>query len=364
MIKFRLFLFIAKYYIKYFMVIFIALGLFFVSIDSLQYIDQLADSANIIILFLAYDFAYAINFTLPISLILSLIICYLFLVKSNQYTAFLALGFSKKQILRPFLLIISFFTFIYIGLNFTPFAYAQEESQKLLQKDSTFITKDLFIKLDNNYAIFGSINPAIAQAQNIKVFTLKGEKDNKILDIYTDSPSGYFDFNNKNAWIINNANEVILPKIWGLKEKGIETNKILNKEILNGFRPKVLDSIYQSKPLISIIDAIETLKILYSQNAPTDKIRAVLYSLVLIPLFVPLVALINAFYMPSLARYENLYLLGFKIIVFSLIVWGLLFSLSQFAITGIVNPEFGVVIPMIILLLVSIVYYFKLNRSS
>ena len=51
-----LFLFIAHYYLRYFVVIFLALGLFFVSIDSLQYIDNFADSANLLILFFVYDF--------------------------------------------------------------------------------------------------------------------------------------------------------------------------------------------------------------------------------------------------------------------------------------------------------------------
>ncbi len=355
--RLALFWFVGSYYLRYFIVIFFALGLFFVSIDSLKYIDDLSDSANIIILFLAYDFMYATNFTLPIALLLSMVVCYLFLVRTHQYTALLALGFSKKQILRPILFVSLCFTFCYIGLNATPFAYAQEDIEKLFKKDTSLTTKDLFVKFNQNYVFFGSINPTIGQAQNIKVFKLDSTPQKNLLNI-TQSKLAHFD---KNTWVLQGAISQNLPHTWELGKKGLKIHNISKLEILEGFRPKVLDSIYQSRPLISIIDAIESLKILSSQNAESDKIRAVLYSLVLVPLFVPFVAMILAYYMPSLARYGNLYLLGFGSIVFALIVWGMFFALGQFSITGIIHPEFGIVLPLGLLIVIALFYYFRLN---
>ena len=76
---------------------FFALELFFISIDSLKYLDQFPNSANLIVLFFVYDFLYALNYTLPIAILLATIVFYLSLVKNNQYSAFLALGYSKKS---------------------------------------------------------------------------------------------------------------------------------------------------------------------------------------------------------------------------------------------------------------------------
>ncbi len=115
----RLFRFVGWYYFKYFLIVLLALELFFVGIDSLKYADKMPDSANMIILFFTYDILFALNYTLPISLLLAMVLFYIAFIKSNQYTALLSIGFSKCQILSPIFLISLFFTAIYVGLNAT-----------------------------------------------------------------------------------------------------------------------------------------------------------------------------------------------------------------------------------------------------
>lgn len=353
--SFSLFLFVGRYYLRYFIVIFIALGLFFVSIDSLKYADSFADSANLLILFFVYDFMYAMNFTLPISLLLAMTICYLSLIKSNQYTALLALGYSKKALLHPILWISLFFSFVYVGLNATPFAYAQEKVEKFFDKDGA-PTTDLFVKYNQSYVYFGTIN-FVRQAHMIRVFELG--KDKKELENFTQAKEAFFDHN---VWVLKDAIRQDLPKVWELGNLGTKGVHFASLPILKNFSPKVLDSFSQTKPSISIVDAINSLKILHAQNISDSKIRAVLYALIFVPLFVPFVAIILAYYTPSLARYGNLYLLGFGFIIFSLIVWGMFFSLSQFAITDVILPEIGVIIPLAMLILVAIQCYIRLNK--
>ncbi|OBV29077.1 permease [Helicobacter sp. CLO-3] len=356
--KLRLFLFIGRYYLRYFAVIFIALGLFFVSIDSLKYIDDFADSANLVVLFFVYDFMYAMNFTLPISLLLSMAICYLSLIKSNQYTALLALGYSKGVLLRPVLWISLFFSFVYIGLNATPFAYAQEKVEKFFASDSSAPTTDLFVKYNQSYVYFGSIN-LVRQASKIRVFELNDDKS--ALKSFVQARQAFFD---DDFWILQDAISQDMPNSWNLGAKGVRAKTSPKLPILKDFNPKVLDSFSQAKPSISIIDAIDSLRLLKAQKISSEKIRAVLYALILVPLFVPFVAIILAYYTPSLARYGNLYLLGFGFIVFSLLVWGMFFALSQFSITGIVFPEVGVVLPFALLIGVSLWYYARLNKRA
>ncbi len=309
------------------------------------------------ILFFAYDFMYATNFTLPISLLLAMAICYLSLIGSNQYTALLAIGYSKKQLLRPVLWISLLLTFVYIGLNATPFAYAQEKVEQFFKKDSSVPTKDLFVKYNQSYVYFGSIN-ILNQANNIRVFELNEEKNEKSLWRFTQAKQAFFD---KKTWVLQDAISQELPNAWHLGDNGLKVTSHDKLHILKDFNPKILDSISQSKPSISILDAIDSLKLLYSQNIGNEKIRAVLYGLILVPLFVPFVSIILAYYTPSLARYGNLYLLGFGFIIFSLIVCGMFFALSQFAITGILLPEVAIVLPFGVLILVALYYYARLN---
>lgn len=354
--RLRLFFFIGRYYLRYFLVIFIALELFFVSIDSLQYADNFAESANLVVLFFAYDFAYAINFTLPISLLLSMAICYLSLIKSNQYTALLALGYSKRTLLRPVLLLSIALTCVYIGLNATPFAYAKEEVETFFKDSSSVPTKDLFVKNNQNYVFFGTIN-SLAQANSLRVFTLD---DDKKLVSFIQAKKAFFE---NNFWVLQDAKTQILPKKWNLGGLGVVSSTQSRLPILENFNPKVLDSFAQAKPSISILDALDSFHLLRSQGISTDKARAILYSLILVPLFVPFVAIIICYYTPSLGRYVNLYLLGFCFIIFALLVWGLFFALSQFAITDIIYPEVAVPAPLGILVCVAIWYYVRINKA-
>ena len=353
----RLWLFISHYYLRYFVVIFFALGLFFVSIDSLQYIDNFSDSANLLVLFFVYDFLYAMNFTLPISLLLAMVICYLFLIKSSQYTALLALGYSKRRILSPMLMLSFLISLCHIGLNATPFAYAQEKVEKFFAKDSSVPTTDLFVKYHNSYVYFGSIN-LIRQANTIRVFTLSQDKENLVQ--VTQARNATFE---NDYWMLYNAFMQDMPKRWELGGAGVKSISFAKLPILKDFNPKVLDSFSQAKPSISIIDALDSLRLLREQKIGSEKIRAVLYALIIVPLFVPFVAMIITYYVPSLARYGNLYLLGFLFIVFALVVWGMFFSLSQFAITGVIFPELGVVVPFVLLVCVALGYYTRLNKS-
>lgn len=356
--RLRLFFFIGRYYMRYFLVIFIALELFFVGIDSLQYADNFAESANLVVLFFAYDFMYAVNFTLPISLLLAMAICYLTLIKSSQYTALLALGYSRRRLLRPVLLLSLALTCLYIGLNATPFAYAREKVATFFKDSSSTPTKDLFVKYNQSYVFFGTIN-SLAQANNVRVFEVN--KDEKKLESFIQAKKAYFE---NDVWVLQEAKTQTLPKSWNLGNAGIASSTKDRLPILGKFNPKVLDSFAQANPSISIIDALDSLNLLRSQKISTDKARSILYSLILVPLFVPFVAIIIGYYTPSLARYTNLYLLGFCFIIFALLVWGLFFALSQFAITDIIHPEIAVPVPIAILASVALAYYARLNKKA
>lgn len=338
------------------MIIFLALQVFFVSIDSLKYLDQLPASANLIILFFVYDFLYALNYTLPISVLLASIIFYLTLIKSNQYTAFLALGYSKKKILSPILIISGIFILFYIGLNATPFVYAQEKAEAIIsQENFSNMTEDLLVKYKDNYVYFGKVYPLIKKAENIKVFKL----NDGMLESFAQAKEAHFV---DNYWVMGKATLSNVPKDLVLGSRGLEVKEEETLKILRGFRPKILDTIYQNKPSVSIVDAFQSLIILKRQEANHGKIRAILYSFILVPFFVPFTIVIIAFFMPSLARYSNLALLGFVFIVFSLVVWGLFFAFGKLSVSGLLSPEIMLLFPLVLLLKLSLTCFTAINK--
>ncbi|MFP6056923.1 LptF/LptG family permease [Helicobacter pylori] len=352
----RLFRFVGWYYFKYFLIVLLALELFFVGIDSLKYADKMPDSANMIILFFTYDILFALNYTLPISLLLAMVLFYITFIKSNQYTALLSIGFSKRQILSPIFLISLFFTAVYVGLNATPFVYMEEKTQNLIYKDNSLsVSEHLLVKYNDDYVYFDKINPLLQKAQNIKVFRLK----DKTLESYAEAKEAFFE---DKYWILHDTTIYEMPLSFELGANALNTTRLKTFKTLKNFRPKVLDTIYQNKPAVSITDALLSLHALVRQNADTKKVRSFLYVFAILPFFVPFLSVLIAYFSPSLARYENLALLGLKFIIITLVVWGLFFALGKFSISGILIPEIGVLSPFFIFLALSLWYFKKLNK--
>lgn len=351
----KLWVFVGSYYLKFCLIILLALEFFFIGIDSLQYAEKFPSAANLIVLFFVYDGLYALNYTLPISLLLGLVLFYIAFIRSNQYTALLCIGYSTKQILTPMLAISLFFIVIFIGLNATPFVYMQEKAESIIYKDNpSNISENLLVKYNDDYVYFEKINPLLQNAQNVKIFTLK----NGILSAFAQASSAAFE---SKYWVLHGVTLSTLPTPLLLGQQGLQVEKIPVLKTLKGFRPKVLDTIYQNKPAVSITDAIRSLHVLHHQRADTKKIRGFLYVSILLPFFVPLTAILIAYYTPNLARYENLALLSLKFIILSLILWGLFFALGKFSISGIFLPEVGILLPFVLLLGTALYHYKKLD---
>ncbi|WP_104759784.1 LptF/LptG family permease [Helicobacter bizzozeronii] len=351
----KLWVFVGSYYLKFCLTILIALEFFFIGIDSLQYAEKFPSAANLIVLFFVYDGLYALNYTLPISLLLGLVLFYIAFIRSNQYTALLAIGYSIKQVLAPMLAINLFFIVVFIGLNATPFVYMQEKAESIIYKDNAAnISENLLVKYNDDYVYFEKINPLLQNAQNIKIFTLQ----EGVLRTFAQASSAVFE---DRYWVLHGVTLSTLPFPLTLGQQGLHVQKLPILKTLKGFRPKVLDTIYQNKPAVSITDAIRSLHVLYHQHADTKKIRGFLYVSILLPFFVPLTAILIAYYTPNLARYENLALLSLKFILLSLILWGLFFALGKFSISGMFLPEVGILMPFLTLLGIALYHYNKLN---
>lgn len=346
-----LFRFVGLSYLKYIALICLALQLFFVSVEILKYIDELPDSANLMVLFLLWVFLYALNYTFPIAVILASVAVYIILLKSNQLTAILSIGYSKKQVLSAFLIVAFCLNAFYVALNATPFVYAEEKIESIIYRNSINDTKsNLLVKYNNDYVYMEKIFPLLQKAQNIKVFEISDFEISKFIEAKEATFDGEW-------WNLTSAIITTIPQDLNFDTAKLTTQEMKNYKILKDFKPKILDTIYQNKPNISITDAFNAMQLLLSQNSNTQKIRSILYSFFVIPLAIPFAVMIIAYFVPSLARYSSLAKLGFVFVLFCLIVWGVFFMLTKLSISGFLSPEFGIIMPLVAFILVALAYY-------
>lgn len=346
-----LFRFMAFSYLRFTCLIFAALQVFFIGIDTLKYVGDLPDSANLVVLLIAYEFLNAFAYTFPISVMLASVAVCISVVKSSQFSAILSLGYSKKRTLAPLFIIAAALNLAFIALSATPIAYAQENIDSIIARSSLNDAKaDLLVKHDKSYVYIGKIYPILQKAENIKVF----ETDGLELTRFIQAPEAHFD---GRFWNLSAATITTLPRILGFDAQGSAIQSEKSYQILENFKPKILDTIYQNKPNISLTDALNAFLLLRDQGANTQKIRTILYAFIAIPLAVPFCVLIVGYHTPSLARYANLARLGFSLVLFCLMVWGVFFTLTRLANSGFMSPEVGILAPLLIFIAVAIFHW-------
>ena len=340
-------------YIKYFFIILLSLELFFVGIDMLQYFTRLPNSANLQLLYMMYNVFFTLTITLPLSLVFAWVVTLTFLIKENALVSFYALGISQKKIMTPILLITILFTFILIALQSTPLAYAYEEKNKILQ-NRYFVNEqnNIFLKYNEYFVYFKKLYPIEKKAIDVHIFKTK---NNDIVEIIVGEKAFY----QNNKWYVIDTKITKKPGNinWSNSKLNVTYEKFLYT--LEGFEPKIISNVYKGKAQYSVIDAIRTIMLLDTQEFNTNKIKAILYSQVVMPFFVlPLIVLIFIYTTPS-SRFFNSALFISGMIFLSLSVWGILFLLQKLALGSIVLAEIAIILPVILFFIISYILYNK-----
>ncbi|BCD67540.1 LptF/LptG family permease [Nitratiruptor sp. YY09-18] len=338
--------YLAKLYSKYFLIILSALVLFFVGLDFLQAFKKLPDSANLQLLYIFYRFLHGIDILYPISLVFAMIGLKVMLIRSNELVALYALGYSKRAILAPMFLTSLVLTFIYFFLHLTSFTYANEYADNIRKYNSLqSATKELYFKYNSSYVYFDKLLPLAQEAFDIRIFETKGRNLQKIVTAkrakFTQDHWHLF-----GAKIVQNFGDHI-----EVRRSDLNT--------LYGYKPKILDSVYEGKSNISLLDAIYALELFYKQKIDTQKLKAVVYYNLFYPFFAPLLMIIIFYFVPITARIASLNLFSFGAIVFTLFSWGVLYTLAKMAFNGALKPEAAILIPIGILFIVSFYFYKK-----
>jgi lipopolysaccharide export system permease protein len=118
------------YYLRYCVVVLIALSGFMLGFDMMNNGEELPKSANLLIVYGTYQWLYAIDMMLPISLVFAFIATLVGLVRSNALTSYYALGYSRFAVLAPMFFSTIVILILYISAHTTSFARAQEYSEK------------------------------------------------------------------------------------------------------------------------------------------------------------------------------------------------------------------------------------------
>ena len=343
-------------YIKSFLIVFLALELFYVGIDLLINLKDLPLSANLQLLYVGFTSLSAIGYILPLSLIFALIILHVNMVRSNELISLYALGISKNGlILTPFFISL-FIIIIYVGLNFTPFAYAHDY-QKSIAKNTAFSksTTDSFLKFEGKFIYIKELNSAKQRADDVRIFDINGT--NLLSTTFADHAKF-----KDNEWVLEDVNQTVLPQILELGEAGFIKTKIESLDALKGFKPKSIESAASvENSRFNIPDAINFIKTFKNEGIGLDSAKTALYNLAIAPFFAPFLLLIFYYHLPVTGRFFNLALSTFIFVVITLVVWGLLFVLSKFAQASVIVPEIGIVLPVILLFAYSI-YLIKSHR--
>ncbi|BCX78815.1 LptF/LptG family permease [Campylobacter sp. 19-13652] len=347
--------FISSVYLKYFFIIFAALELFYVGIDVLTNLKDLPTSANLQLLYACLLALSAASYTLPLSLIFALIVSSINLIRSNELVSFYALGVSRHAFIAPPFFIAFFITAIFIGLNFTPFAYAQTYQRDLIKSGgiSQSTSSDVFLKFDGRFIYIKSLNQAKKSMQNVRIFELDGIN----LKSFLTSNEAMF---KNNKWQLKDPIITMLPENMQLGSTSFSVKKEQSLEALSGFSPKSIEQASQAQSAMSGADALEFMFTFKDEEVSLEGIRASFYMLVFTPLYAPLLVFIFYCHMPIIGRFLNLAMASFVMVVATFVVWGVIFILARFALNGILNPEIALLSPVALLLIYSIYLWRRL----
>ena len=330
-------------YFKYFVIIFVALTLFYVGIDILTNLKDMPASANLKLLYFGLTSLTAVNYVLPLALIFALITSKFSMIRSIELVSFYALGIDKNRLIKPPFYIELAITFIYVGLNFTPFAYAYEYGRNIVKLSNLSRTSsDIFLKFEGKFVYMDSLNPISGEAKDVRIFDINGSN---LRSVTFGESAKFID----DAWLLKNAKIVNLPQNIKLGEKGLDIKTPSELKTLENFKPKTIESASAESSAITIPDAVDYILTFKDEGIGLNSTKTTLYNLAFAPFFAPFMVLIIYYFLPVTGRFFNLALKSFIFTIASLCVWGALFVMMRFARNGVVSPEVGVLLPIILL---------------
>ncbi len=347
-----MFRYVSWLYLKSFFLIAFSLSFLFAGLDYLQNVERL-HGFNIKVLYLFYKSAYAFDLLFPLALVFGMILAKVTLIRSNALLSFYALGFSKKKVLAPFFTVSLLLTLGYVGLHTTSFVDADIQAKHLMEgKKGVAVKKDLFVKYDESFVYIGRLIPERQEARDLRLYQMK--KGRLVRIVYGKRATFREDH-----WTIDDAKIVTLPAVERLGAYGFRVSHAKGYETLQGFKPKILTSVFEGRRYYTIQAAYEAFRLLLSQHLDTQKVRNLFYHMAVTPFFAIALVIIFFLAIPPYARSFNLFFVSFVLSGATLFVWGVLYLMFRIGRSGIVIPELGSVTIVSLLIVAAAIQFVR-----
>ncbi len=335
-----LFRYIAYHYLKKMLIILLGLSGLFAGLDFLMNGSSLS-SFNIKVLYLFSKWEEALNLLYPLAIVFGGIWTKIAFIKQNALASFYALGVTRREFFKPFLLVGLLTYFIFLALNFTSFSTAPDKARSLSKNQyGVSKTEDLFFKYDNSFVYIGALIPEQYKLEDLTIFKIKKDE---VVETFTAKEAWY----NISEWVaVDVVKKFKVRETSGYQRLKVEKVPILYT--LKDYQPKILESIYDGKAL-NLYESIVAKELLEKQNLDTHEVRVDIYAKVVTPLFAIALLMILIFQFPFHSRYMNIAMTTAKAIGGTLFVWGILFALQGVAKNGTVLPEMVMILPIALL---------------
>ncbi|MBN2768174.1 MAG: LptF/LptG family permease [Campylobacterales bacterium] len=337
----RYFIYLAYHFFKNFLIILGGISLAFAVIDYFQHARELEDSFNINILYIFYMWQEALALLYPLALVFALIMTKLTLVKNSNMAVLYAFGFSTSRLFTPFLTVATAVYILFLGLHTTSFSYAKENAESLLHNEiGAYLQDDLFFKYNDTFVYIKNLDPVNKVINDMTIFKVT----NNQIDYVMHSKRSVF---NGESW---DAYDVDL-KTHHHKEGNLinyDESKIVSIKALEGYKPKVIESLYDGKAL-TIHDSFDTWMVLFKEGINSDKIRASFYEKVVMPLFALFLMAILFSWIPFYGRFADFSKTTATSLGVTFLVWGVIFGLHQLGTNSVISPELTSLLPIVLL---------------
>jgi lipopolysaccharide export system permease protein len=337
----RYFVYLAFHFFKNFLIILGGISLAFAVIDYFQHTRELEGSFNINILYIFYMWQEALALLYPLALVFALIMTKIALVKNSNMAVLYAFGFSTARLFAPFLIVAIFVYLFFIALHTTSFSYAKENAESLLHNEvGVYLQDDLFFKYKDTFVYIKNLDPVNKVIKDMTIFKVTKNQ----IDYVMHSKKSIF---NGESW---DAYDVDF-KVHHHEDGNLvhyDENKIASIKTLEGYKPKVIESLYEGKAL-TIDDSLSTWKVLLKEGINSDKIRASFYEKVVMPLFALFLMAILFSWIPFYGRFADFSKTTAISLGATFLVWGVIFGLHQLGTNSVVIPEMTSLLPIVLL---------------
>jgi len=349
------FIYLSRLYFKNAFFMLIGLSGAFAMINYLQNTGLLQSGFNNQLLYTYYRWQETLEMIYPITLVFAAILTKIYLIKNNALGALYSFGYTKKEIIAPFLVVAFAIHLLFVYLNTTSFAYANDNAEALHKGASENYTKtNLFFKYNDAFIYLKRLDPIAKKIYDLDIFNIK---DGRLVSTMSAKSASF----NGEVW---EARDILIKKqIYKDGElKRFEIQKQAQLDTLKGYKPLIIDQIYEGKN-INLIDAYNGLMLLTKQGLDSHKMRSALYVKLFFPLFALLLIVVIFYKIPAHARFMNLVVTLSVVLGIVFLVWGVLFALNQIGSSGTLMPELSTLLPLVVLAIYSLGVYRKINTT-